>query len=267
MRKSWIARRGKYLLEHTTPVILTFDEAANIERTLAPLYWARDIVIVDSGSTDDTLDIVSQHPKARVIQRTFDNHAAQWNFAITETGIQSDWILALDADHVVTEEFVRELALLTPPESVNAYRVSFKYCALGHPLRGSLYPPLISLYRRGRAHYVQQGHTQRLIVDGEIVPLESSLLHDDRKSFSRWLRGQNRYMRLEADLIRNSPWKRLSRSNRLRMLIVPAPFLALLWSLIVKRTILDGIPGVFYGVQRMIAEFILSFHLISRFLR
>ena len=255
------------MLDSTTPVILTFDEAANIERTLAPLNWARDIVVVDSGSTDGTLEIVSRYPNARIIQRTFDSHASQWNFAIAETGIQSDWVLALDADHIVTEEFLRELTPLTLKESVSGYRVSFKYCALGHALRGSLYPPLISLYRRERAHYVQQGHTQRLIIEGEVVPLESFLLHDDRKSFRRWLRGQNRYMRLEADLIQSSPWSRLSRSNRLRMLIVPAPFLALLWCLIVKRTILDGIPGVFYGVQRMIAEFILSFHLISRLLR
>ena len=255
------------MLDLTTPVILTFNEAANIERTLLALSWAQDIVVVDSGSRDGTLDIISKFPKARVIQRNFKNHADQWNFAITDTAIQSEWVLALDADHIVTEDFVREIVTLTPPEAVSGYRVSFKYCVFGYPLRGSLYPPLISLYRRKHARYIQQGHTQRLTVDGEVLPLRSSLLHDDRKSFSRWMAAQNRYMRLEAELISNSPWDRLSRSNRLRMFIVPAPFLVLVWCWFVKKTILDGVPGFCYGIQRMIAEFILSAHLISRLLR
>ena len=262
-----MSTRDDKLLDLTTPVILTLDEAANIGRTLQPLSWARDIVVVDSGSQDGTLDIISQFPNVRVIQRIFTSHADQWNFAINDTAIQSEWVLALDADHIVTEDFMRELATLTPTETVNGYRISFKYCVLGCPLRGSLYPPLISLYRRKRAHYIQQGHTQRLTVDGEVLPFRSSLLHDDRKSFTRWLASQNRYMRLEADLIRHSPWCRLSRPNRLRMFIVPAPFLVLLWCLFIKKTLLDGVPGFYYGIQRMIAEFILSFHLISRFLR
>lgn len=251
----------EYLLSSITPVILTFNEAANISRVMDCLAWAKDVVVVDSGSHDGTQDIISRYPNARIFERVFDSHANQWNFAIRETSIQTDWILALDADHVMTDELAREISALTPGEDVSGFEIAFTYYTLGRPLRASLYPPKVAIYRHERAHYVQQGHTQRLVIEGEVIPLQSHLLHDDRKSFGRWIRSQNRYMRLEAALIRESSWSQLSWANRVRMFVLPGPLVAFLWCLFVKRTILDGVPGMYYSMQRMVAEFILSFHL------
>ena len=87
------------MLNDITPVILTYNEAPNIERTLRPLSWAREVVIVDSNSTDDTLAIAARFANVRTVQRPFDTHARQWRFAIEETGITSDWVLRLDADY------------------------------------------------------------------------------------------------------------------------------------------------------------------------
>lgn len=255
------------MLDAITPVILTFDESANISRVLDGLSWAKDIVIVDSGSSDGTRDIALGYPNTRCVERAFDVHANQWNYAITQTNVQTEWVLALDADHVVTEEFIQELSRLAPEIDVSGYRVGFKYCILGRQLRASLYPPLTSVYRRERAHYVQQGHTQRVVVDGIVASLESCLLHDDRKPFARWVKSQNRYMRLEAGLISRTSWKQLSWPNRLRMFILPAPLVTFVWCLLVKRTIFDGMPGVYYSVQRLLAELILSFHLTVRLFR
>ena len=83
------------MLDNITPVLLTFNEAANISRTLECLSWARDIVVVDSGSRDGTRGIVESYSNTRFYHRDFDNHARQWNHAISNTGIRSDWILAL----------------------------------------------------------------------------------------------------------------------------------------------------------------------------
>lgn len=252
------------MLSDITPVVLTLNEAANISRVLDRLSWAKDIVVVDSGSSDATRDIVSTYPNARVFERAFDTHADQWNFALEQTGIESEWVLALDADHVMTDELRDEISTLAPSPETSGFRVAFTYCVLGHPLRASLYPPLVSIYRRGRARYGQQGHTQRLMVEGDVETLDAHMLHDDRKSFGRWIRSQDRYMRLEADLIKKSSWSELSWPNRLRMFILPGPPAAFLWCLLVKRTILDGVPGIYYSVQRLVAESILSFHLIAR---
>src|SRR5580692_2242165 len=97
------------MLDHITPVILTHNEAPNIARTLSHLRWAADVVVVDSGSTDGTLDILAQWPKVRVFSRAFDSHAGQWRYAVSQTGILTPWILRLDADYQVTDELVEEM--------------------------------------------------------------------------------------------------------------------------------------------------------------
>src|SRR5512143_2622752 len=92
--------------DRITPLILTWNEEANIARTLDKLRWAREVVVVDSGSTDGTRAICESFPNVRVVVRPFDSHAAQWNFGLKETGIVSDWVLALDADYVLTDDLV-----------------------------------------------------------------------------------------------------------------------------------------------------------------
>ena len=78
------------MLDQITPIILTYNEAPNIGRSLERLQWARDIVVVDSLSDDETLDIVARTPQARVFHRRFVSLEDQWNFALRETGIASD---------------------------------------------------------------------------------------------------------------------------------------------------------------------------------
>src|ERR1051325_9934761 len=100
--------------DQITPLILTYNEAPNIARSLAALSWAKDIVVVDSFSDDDTVAIAKSVPYVRVFQRAFDNHRNQWEFGLKETGITTPWVLALDADYVVSEELVAELDQLQP---------------------------------------------------------------------------------------------------------------------------------------------------------
>src|SRR5438477_9956590 len=80
------------MLEIITPLILTYNEASNIERVLERLGWAREVVVVDSFSDDETAEIASRFPYVRVVQRAFDTHSAQWNFGLKDTGISSEWV-------------------------------------------------------------------------------------------------------------------------------------------------------------------------------
>jgi len=250
------------MLDQITPVLLTLNEAANISRTLESLSWARDIVVVDSYSRDGTRSIVESYSNTRCFQRGFDGHARQWNFAIHNTAIRTQWVLALDADHVPEVGLISELSCLSPGPDVCGYRIGFIYCVHGRPLHGSLYPPLVSLFRHQRAHYVQEGHTQRVQVGGKVEPLQGRIRHDDRKPLGSWFNAQRRYLKLEVELIRTTPWRHLSWSNRLRRCVLPAPFVVLLWSLLVKGAILDGRAGLSYGFQRMLVEFMLSLQLL-----
>lgn len=247
-----------------TPLILTSNEAPNIERTLSRLGWANDIVVVDSGSTDGTLETLAQYPNVRVFVRTFTSHAEQWNFGLEQTGIRTDWVLALDADYVLSEPLLEELNRLAENPEINGYLTSFEYCVNGKPLRGAAYPPVVTLYRRARARYVQDGHTQRLQIGAKVQALNARILHDDRKPLGQWLAAQARYMKLEAEKLSTAPSEELGLADRLRRMIVVAPFVMLLFCLFVRGNIFDGWPGIFYALQRTTAEAILSLFLLQR---
>lgn len=251
------------MLDQITPIILTYNEAANVRRTLQQLRWVRDVVILDSYSDDGTLKIISEFPQARVYQRHFDSHQNQWNYALKQTGITSDWVLALDADYVLTPEVVEEIRQIQPTTSVNGYQANFVYCIYGKRLRGSAYPSVTVLYRRESATYRQDGHTQRVVVDGEIQELRSPILHDDRKPLSHWLRSQDRYTQLELQHLHEADALHLSIPDRLRKTRFIFPFVIFFYCLFVKGGILDGRAGVYYAFQRMLAEILLALYLIE----
>lgn len=253
------------MLIEITPLILTYNEAPNIGRTLSKLAWARDVVIVDSMSVDRTRELATaQHAGVRWFERAFTTHAEQWNFGLDSTSISTEWVLALDADFVVSDALVEELKQLKPQDGVNGYEASFTYCIEGRPLRGAAYPPLVVLFRRSHARYVQDGHTQRVRVDGAVKKLMNHIFHDDRKPLSDWLASQSRYMRLEAEKLSSTPLSALTPADRIRQLIVVAPPAMFFYCLIGKGGILDGWPGFYYAMQRAAAEMILSLHLVER---
>lgn len=251
------------MFDQVTPLILTYNEAPNIGRTLEQLRWARDIVVVDSFSEDETVEIANSFSQVRVFQRKFDNHGPQWSFGLSETAISTEWVLALDADYFLTPDTIEELKGLRPLASTMGYRAEFTYCIKGRPLRSGLYTPVTVLYRRSLAKYIQDGHTQRLVLDGNVETLRSRIFHDDRKPLTRWFESQQRYMRLEASKILASDSSALSGTERIRRWRVIAPLAVLFYSLIVRGGVLDGWPGFYYAFQRMLAELLLSLYLIE----
>ena len=231
------------MLDSITPLILTYDEESNIGRVLDKLQWAKRIVVLDSYSTDRTLSILKDYSNVDIYQRQFDTHSKQWNYGLNETGIDTDWVLALDADYVLTDDMVNELMHLQPSASTAGYESGFIYCVQGKPLSGTLYVPVTVLYLRIGAEYKQDGHTQRISLAGDVKKLQSKILHDDRKPLSRWLWAQDRYMTIEAELISSSQWSELGLTDKVRKLIFVAPFASFLYCLILKGGLFDGWAG------------------------
>ena len=255
------------MLEQITPLILTYNEAPNIARSLAGLSWAKEIVVVDSYRDDETVEIARSFQQVRVVQRAFDSHRNQWEFGLKETRIKTPWVLALDADYVVTNELVAELEKLQPDPHTTGYRANFIYCINGKRLRSGIYPPVTVLYRREAASYIQDGHTQRVAVEGTIEELRAPLLHDDRKSLRRWFNSQKRYTELEAQKLREADQTELSRADRFRRWRVVVPPAMLVYCLIVRGGIFDGWAGFYYAFQRTAAELMLAVNLGRRFTR
>jgi glycosyltransferase involved in cell wall biosynthesis len=253
------------LLHDITPMILTFNEEANIGRTLAKLAWAKRILIIDSGSTDRTIEIANQYSQVKVIRRDFDTAAFQCNFGLTH--VESEWVLSLDADYVLSDELVAEIAELRPSSSVRGFWARFIFQIYGRSLRASLYPPRAVLYRKSSAGYLDEGHTQRVRIDGQLSHLNHPIYHDDRKPISRWFSSQARYVSLEARYLLSQDRSTLRSVERIRLLMVPAPIMVFFYVLIVKRCLFDGWPGWYYALQRVCAETMLSIELVDHRLR
>lgn len=250
------------MLERITPVILTLNEAPNLPRLLAALDWAKEIIVLDSFSQDETAQIAKAHPKVRFFERAFDNHAAQWQHALQSCDIKGEWVLRLDADYLPTPELTAELGKLDPPQDIAAYSIGFRYCIDGKPLRASLYPANCVLFRKGSATPWQDGHTERWRIDGKTAKLKGRLLHDDRKSVKTWLAAQLRYLPQERDKLQ-SPGAKLDFADRLRLRLWLMPLLTFLHLLIFRGLILDGRAGLTYAYQRLLAETALALFLLE----
>jgi glycosyltransferase involved in cell wall biosynthesis len=250
--------------DHITPMILTWNEEENIGRCLERLDWAAQILLVDSFSTDRTLQICAKFPGVRVLLRAFDSLAGQANFGISQ--ISTPWILSLDADYILPAEFEEVLAGFDSTHLSGA-SAGFTYCVFGRPLRGTLYPPRMVLHRTKDVRYVQDGHAHRVIVPGKTGKLAVRIDHDDRKPLARWFSSQAGYARLEAAKLLAADPRGLSRQDRLRLKVWIAPWLVAFWCLVIRRCALDGRAGLYYTFQRMIAETMLSVCLLDAKLR
>jgi glycosyltransferase involved in cell wall biosynthesis len=269
-----------------TALILTFNEQENIARTLAALPPLHEVVLIDSFSTDGTVEIAkAARPNVRVLQREFDTHTEQWNFGLDQ--VTTQWALTLDADYELSPELQSEISRLEPSPDVVGYSAEFVYKIFGHPLRASSYPPRVVLFRKSQARYIDDGHTQTLWFysasrelrpptqsypgkpaaspteeTGRIEKLAGKIYHDDRKPLSHWIQAQDRYAKLEARHLLSRPLGELNFQDRLRRKIffaAPAMFFYLLFA---RGLILDGWPGWFYVAQRTIAELLLSMRLL-----
>ncbi len=250
-------------LTQITPMILTYNEQENVGRCLEKLRWAGRVLVVDSGSTDETLAICAQFPNVVVLTRPFDSFAGQCNFGLGH--IATEWVLSLDCDYILTDLLIQEITTTKLEGTAQGLRCGFRYCMGEHVLRATLYPPRTVLYRKASGHYEDDGHGHRVKIDGLVFDLNGKIHHDDRKPLRRWLDSQKKYAALEAEkLSQPGAAQHGGMADRLRRMIWPAAPAAFFYTLLCKGLILDGWPGFYYVLQRTYAELLLSLELLDR---
>jgi glycosyltransferase involved in cell wall biosynthesis len=245
-------------------LILTLNEADNIMRCIRSLSWCDDIVVLDSFSTDGTVER-ARECGARVYQREFDNFAGQRNHALDQVDFKHDWILHLDADEVVTPALAQEMAAKIKDPRIAAYRLASKLMFKGKWLRFSgMYPCYqVRLGRKDRLRFEQVGHGQRETVDcGAVGTLEEPYVHYGfSKGMADWLERHNRYSSDEAaqgvallqeggggigELFSSDPSTRRRALKRLSVRLPFRPALRFIYMYFMRLGFLDGHPGFVY---------------------
>lgn len=253
------------MLDKVTPVILTYNEAPNIGRTLESLRWAETVVVLDSGSTDETKEIASRYENVSWFERSFDSHQRQWEYAIRKTGISTEYVLALDADMQVPADFRDELLNKFLPGSFAGGDVPFVYSYYGRTLAGSLYPNQIRVFRPVDVVVTQVDHTQHFAVQGTVYKFRNRIIHDDRKPLERWVAAQLSYQVLNDEAINgNGGQSRLKYSLR-RAGIMP-PMVGL-FAYLRAGGPFCGAASARYAYERMVCESLLAIRLMNRRLK
>jgi len=233
-----------------TATIITLDEAAHIEAAIRSVSWADEVVVVDSGSRDDTVRLAAA-AGARVTTRAWSGWVDQKNHAAQLATY--DWILSLDADERVTPELASELrALIAQEPPCHGYRMPRVSFHLGRWIRTTdFYPDYQTrLYDRRAARWEGKYVHESVRVDGPVGTLIHELEHYSFDSLADHLARLNRYSSLAAQQMYESG----RRTNAGWLLVHPAA--AFLRNYVLRRGFLDGTTGLTLSLVNAYGVFI-----------
>lgn len=256
-------------------LILTLNEESNLDACLDSLAWCDDIVVLDSFSTDRTVEIAKARG-ARVVQRAFDNWSAHQNWAVKNIEFKHPWVLYLDADERCDPELRDEsLGRATPNAVESAFRIRRKDFYMGRWLkRAQLYPSwFVRLFRPDRIRY------ERLVnpipvVDGSIGVFDSHILHYPfSHGISHWIARHNKYSDMEAieamkvfdgeraplgQLLSFDPIDRRRALKDVFFRLPARPLVKFVYYYFWRRGFLDGKPGFTYATLQAIYEYLIA---------
>ncbi len=200
-----------------TAIILTYNEEKHLGRCLDSVQKvANRIVVVDCFSSDATAEIASTRG-ARVFQREWTNHAAQFNWALGQLDSATEWVLRIDADEYLTPELVSEIRerLPTVDDDVDGIFVNRRMTFAGKLIRyGGVFPiQVLRLFRYGRGRCENRWMDEHIIVPGRTVRFCGELIDDNRNSLTWWTNKHNRYASLEAIELLNLEYDFIERKG------------------------------------------------------
>jgi glycosyltransferase involved in cell wall biosynthesis len=252
-------------------IIAVRNEAKNLPRCLQALNEFGEVYVIDSQSTDDTVEIARSHG-AHVVQF---HYAGGWpkkrQWAMNTLPMAYDWILLLDADEALTPELSEEIRSAISSPAINGYSIQLRTCFLGRTLRhGDVGLWKLALFRRGKGRYECRLKEQdasmadmevheHVVVEGATAKLRNPLIHHNVESLSRYIQKHDQYSNWESHvLLRRGDDKELppsllgTQAQRRRWLkrklfAVPgSPVLLFLYRYVLRFGFLDGVPGLIY---------------------
>ena len=188
------------LKEKISGAIITFNEEKNIQEVLECFDFCDEIVVVDSFSTDQTLEIAKKNPKVKIIQNKFEDFTKQRNLAIDS--VKNDWILFLDGDERITPKLRQEIIdELKKPQKKDAYYFYRKFFFENKPINysGTQNDKNFRLFRKSKAKYIVDKKVhETLEVNGTIGVLKNKLLHYSVSDYESYKQKMLRYGKLKG---------------------------------------------------------------------
>lgn len=234
--------------------IVTKNEEVDIKQCLESVKWAHEIVVVDSNSTDKTVEIAKEYTD-KVFLREWEGYSKQKNFALEKcTG---DWVLNIDADERVTERLkigIESLLKDEKPSQYVGYLVPFKFYFLGHHLRfgGCAGEYHLRLFKNGKGYYDDRKVHEGIKIEGKIGKMKGYIIHYSYSSLKEYLDKLNLY----TDIIARTKYQKGERFHPWHLFRFAFEFCL---RYIVKLGIFDGVPGFvyaflssFYGITKHI---------------
>jgi glycosyltransferase involved in cell wall biosynthesis len=237
------------LREKLTAIIPAFNEEANIGACLESVSWADEVVVVDSFSSDSTVDISKGHG-VQVVQHEYENSAAQKNWILPR--VSNRWVLIVDADERVTGPLRDEILKLLEGERLDGYWIRRRNRFLGREIRfcGWQRDKVLRFFDREKGRYQEKHVHAEVRIDGRTGYLREYLLHDSYKSFSSYLSKLDRYTEWGA--------KDAASSGRVRVIprLLFRPVARFLRMYLFQLGFLDGLTGFVLCVLAATSVFI-----------
>ncbi|MFN8489838.1 MAG: glycosyltransferase family 2 protein [Caldilineaceae bacterium] len=177
-------------------LIITKDEAQNIQECIESICWVDEIVIVDAFSNDATVEIARQYTD-KIYQHQWEGYSAQKNFGHSQC--QSEWILSIDADERVTLDLRKEIQTIVQSADHAAYRIFIRDYMFGKWIEYGSWPKQchIRLYQKNAAMWKAAVH-EKIIIQGSVGVLSNPLLHYSHLTIAKFIMKMNMYTDIEA---------------------------------------------------------------------
>ncbi|WP_083189943.1 glycosyltransferase family 2 protein [Orenia metallireducens] len=228
-------------------LVLTYNEEENITECLKSIDWIEDIVVVDSYSQDKTLELAKEYTN-RIYQRKFDDFASQRNFGLDQ--IDSEWVLAIDADERVTRELRDEIIAKLKNANAEGYKIPRKNYFLGKWIKYCGWYPDYTL-RLFKSHNRYRGLVHEGVdIEGKIDKLHNDFIHYTYRDLSHYLSKINQYTSLDAEK------KYKAGKKKGIAYIILRPIAEFIKKFIIKKGFLLGVSGLIVSVLSSYYQFL-----------
>jgi len=219
--------------------IITLNEERRIEKCIKSASFADEIIVVDSGSRDRTVEIAEQ-AGARVIHQEWLGYGRQKQFAVEQA--INDWVLCLDADEWLSPELSKSIQSVLEHPEFSAYQFPRRNRFMGRWLRhGEGYPDWsLRLFDRNHAHWSEDEVHEKVVPDGDVEKISGDLMHESEETMQQYLEKQDCYTTLQAQRLKADG----KRGSAIKMAL--SPLFRFIKFYFIRLGILDGFPGLIH---------------------